>query len=920
VGYTVSFSAEDAVDRALAGGKGANLARLAAGGFDVPPGFIVTTDAYRAFLEHDGLKERAAKELASLRTGDAGSAEAVTAGIRDLITSAEIPAAIAEAIVAGYTELDPNDAHVAVRSSGTAEDLAEASFAGLYDTYLDIRGEQKVLDAVRRCWASLWTARATAYRSDMGFDQLEAALGVVVQTMMPADVAGVMFTANPLTGAVDETVINASWGLGEAVVSGIVNPDEFAVYRETGRVRRRQIATKQVQVVRADSGHGTVEVPVSPEKQDAPSLTDAQAIELAVLGRKVTAHYEGFPQDIEWALADGRFHVLQARPITGVELSWDEDLELFHLGEEPEGAIYTRAWSDDFSIAAITPLYYTTRSKEWSDCYRTSQQLMGHADVAAIRSWKYHKGEAYFSTDMEAAWTKKILPQNLRAGGALNKIPPSRWQEVQEAPFSWFDYARVFARIELLDGRSGAYRYVKSFKERIDRPEARGLSDEELAALTDAEFERHLRYRLDLWKAADDDQWQAFFLYAPFAMGTLADMLVRWYDGDIGQAFTDLLSGLTQRSITLRENHEIWEFGQRIRNSDVLRRLLDEHQGAAFFEALAGHPEGREFLDDYEPWRIKRGHRGAEDRDFSLPRRVDDPMIDYNSFKALMAGDSADPLQQAEQLRAKREQRERDVYPQIERQPLGFLKLQAFRLLQQWSLTFIAHRDDEREYLDLLAYAQRRCFLEMGRRLHARGQIDAVDDVFFLGLEENLDLLHGRASERLCRAKIEGRKRNFLRRQRMEATLPNYIAADGTPALPGELIGMVAAETHSEEGRTILPGVGTSGGIVTGRARVLKNMSEIGTLERGDILVCHATDPGWTPVFMVIGGLVMQTGGVLAHGSCLSREYGLPAVVVPDAINRIEDGSMITLNGDLGRVEIAPDSAPAPAALEAVAG
>lgn len=885
--HTIGLTEEGATEHALVGGKGANLGRLAAAGFEVPPGFVVTTDAYAQVLQ--------------------GEQVADPAQMAERVLSLPVPDDIASAIRDAYDAM--GGGRVAVRSSGTAEDLADASFAGLHDTHLDIEGHDALIDAVRRCWSSLWTARAVAYRGDKGFDHGEARLAVVVQQMVAAESAGVMFTANPITAAVDEIVINAAYGLGEAVVSGLVTPDEITLHRDDLHVRRRSTGEKAQRIDRAD-GPGTVTSDVPEDERAKDVLDDDRAADLADLGRRVTAYYEGFPQDIEWAYADGVFHLLQARPVTGVELCWDEDLEFFHLGaeEDPEhdDFVYSRAWSDDFSIAAVTPLYYTTRSKEWSDCFHDALVLYGHDDAAKIRSWKYHKGEAYYSSNMEAAWIQRLLPPYLRNAGSMNKLPPSWWEQMEQEPFSYTEFLKILARIRMLHGRSGPYAYVGAFRERIDDPEtAHGKTDEELRELSDRQFRAYLDERLELWKQADLDQWGAFFIYAPFAMGTLADLLVRWYDGDIAQAFAELLSGLDAPSITLIENHELWEFGERIRASETLRRALDEHQGAAFFEALKSSEEGQAFLADYEPWKVKRGHRGAADREFLLPRRADDPNIDYTSFKALMAGDGSDPLVKEEEHRAKRRRREADVERAFRSGSFGALKVEAFRLLSQWSLTFMAHRDDEREYLDLLAYTQRRCFMELGRRLAERGLTDEVEDVFFLGLNEGWDLLFGATSERLCRAKIAGRRRNYERRKVQEVLLPPYVGVDGAPALPGENIGMLSADASSEEdGKTVMPGVGTSSGTVTGRARVIGDMADIGTLEQGDILICHATDPGWTPVFLVISGLVMQTGGVLAHGSCLSREYGLPAVVLPQAMSRIEDGATITIDGDLGRVVI----------------
>jgi phosphohistidine swiveling domain-containing protein len=896
----IGFDHDAARDPSVVGGKAANLGRLHQAGFPVPPGFTIGTETYRDFVRAGGLGDRILELVRE--AGDAP--ESAATAVRDLVGSAEMADEVAGAIRSAYRDLGAG-VPVAVRSSGTAEDLDEASFAGQHDTYLHINGEEQVLDAVRRCWASLWSARAVAYRATRGIDPTDVSIAVTVQQLVDAEVAGVLFTANPLTTATDEFVVNATWGLGESLVSGLVTPDEFVLDRDTVQVRRSTLGTKEVRSVR-DDGNGTRTEPTPDDERAVPSLSADQLATLGQIGRAIADEYGGFPTDIEWALADGRFSILQARRITGVEFTWDEDLESFHPDPEVPTDIYTRAWSDDFSIGAITPLYYTTRTKEQEDCYRTAQTLYGHHDVAARRSVKYHKGEQYYNASAEAMWIPKILPPALRNGGSMSKIPPSWWADTAAKPFSWLEYAKIYARIALLDKRVGPYRYVASFRERMaDQEAARGLSDDQLPRLSDRALRRYVEEKAELHKRSDDDQWSAFFFYSPVAMGYLGVLLGKWYDGDAGQAFVELLSGLAEPSITLVENHELWRLGEKIKASPVLRKALEEHAGQAFLDELRTSEEGRAFLAEYEPWRQKRGHRGSADRDILLPRRLDDPMIDYNMFRTLIAADTEDPLTKEIEHRETRRRREDEVYAAIRRGPLGHLRLELFKLLQSWSLGFMAHRDDEREFLDLLAYTLRRSFLEIGRRLVERGLIAERDDVFFLGLEENFELLETGARAELARAKISGRKRAYERRRAMEITLPPYLHTWGTPALPGELIGAIRDDdTSSADGATTLTGTGTSSGTVTGTARVLKDMSLVGTLRDGDILVCYATDPGWTPAFLVIDGLVMQVGGVLAHGSCLSREYGLPAVVVPEAVRRIPDGARITVNGSTGSVVI----------------
>jgi len=313
----VSLGDDRSTEIAVAGGKGASLGRLVKAGFPVPSGFVITTDAYAECIRANDLDAKIEKILVTLDYGDLDALEKETAKIREMIAGCRFPDDLAGKIVGAYDELG-DVPYVAVRSSGTAEDLEGASFAGQYDTYLDIKGGAALLDAVQRCWASMWTARVTVYRQDKGFDHTDAGIAIIVQTMVAADVAGVMFVGNPMNARADEILINASWGLGEAVVSGSVTPDEYIAGRDMA-IKRRTLGGKELQVVRdPKTGVGTVEEPVPATLQGQYTLSDGQLGELADLGRRVMAYYEGLPQDTEWAMADGSFSLLQSRPVSGV--------------------------------------------------------------------------------------------------------------------------------------------------------------------------------------------------------------------------------------------------------------------------------------------------------------------------------------------------------------------------------------------------------------------------------------------------------------------------------------------------------------------------------------------------------------------------------------------------------------------------
>src|SRR6516162_7066620 len=350
------------------GGKGANLGRLANAGFPVPPGFVVDTGAYLAHIE--SIRTDISGALAKISYDDAEALEKAVEQIRGWIIAAGMPANIAAGITNAYAQL--GDVYVAVRSSGTAEDLEGASFAGLHDTYLDIKGADDVLDAVKRDWASLWTARAVAYRKSGGFTEFPS-IAVVVQTMVASEVSGVMFTGNPLNAATDEIMLNASCGLGEAVVQGITTPDEYIIWHKNFKVLEKTLGSKEVEIVRnPETGRGTVQRDADPARRDEFTLTDEAASELAEIGVGVQALYEGFPQDLEWGYADGEFFVLQARPVTGVEFAWDADVTESVQGNSeavPYDNIWSRVFPEEMWTGAISPLMFSWRCWGLNQCH-----------------------------------------------------------------------------------------------------------------------------------------------------------------------------------------------------------------------------------------------------------------------------------------------------------------------------------------------------------------------------------------------------------------------------------------------------------------------------------------------------------------------------------------------------------------------
>jgi len=924
-GFLVALGEDRSVEASVVGGKGASLGKLVKAGFPVPAGFVVATEAYAEFVRANGLSAEIEKILGGIDYANLDQLETETARIRQAIVAGSLPEDIAEAIVRAYAKL--GDAlYVAVRSSGTAEDLEGASFAGLYDTYLDIRGADDLLDAVRRCWGSMWTARVVAYRHSKGFDRGDLGMAVVVQTMVAPDVSGVMFVGNPMNARADETVINASWGLGEAVVSGIVTPDEYVVAGRTLAVKRRSLGTKETQIVRnRQTGHGTVHEPVPAERQARHTLSDEQAGELAEMGRRVAAYYEGLPQDIEWALSGGSFYLLQSRPVTGVDFTWEEDLDLWPDLPEDDDAIWSRAWADMVWHGAITPLFWTTRGK-WMKGIGAGMgmgPMLG--DRGNMRWLRYHRGTVYWDTGVDERFAEMALPPNLRKYAAT-RVHPSRMEKVMQAPFDLDRLMQMHARASErwgggLPDLSTAYKrfrpFVKGgelydarragektpypidrdfFQARVDQDKLKSLEDAEL-------FDRVISIVNGMGATESNLAEEAVAMAAP-PYGTYVDVFLNyiidnWYSGDNENAYTEIISGVPERTQQGHDDYDFWELADTIRRSEKLLGLLGEYEGAAFFAELANHEEGRAFLVKYEDFLEMNGCRGHADRDIYYPRRIEDPMIDYQGLKLLaMAEGIISPDERDEKLQQRREAATAEVIENLAKQPMGEMKVAALKYLLDVTLKSWTWRDDERAMADTMTWSKKLLLCEAGRRAVERGLLEEERDFYFLSFEELRRLLAGTEPVALARAKVKGRAKNFDLFLAHEADTPLYMRG----SLPWE------EEEEAGDGLS-WKGTGTSPGLVTARARVVRSLDGIGRLEKGDVLICNSTDPGWTPVFSIVSGIVAETGGIAAHFSCLSREYGMPAVSLPRAMRLIEDGATITVNGSTGEVRLASEKA-----------
>ncbi|MEU0463554.1 PEP/pyruvate-binding domain-containing protein [Amycolatopsis sp. NPDC006131] len=896
--YIHAFTDPGTPERAVIGGKGLGLVRLAAAGVRVPPGFVVTTASYRDFVAENGLSEEIDGLVRDVDHEDAEALTAATRQIQERIASGALPGGLDERIAKAYSALGTGEeVYVAVRSSGTAEDMGDASFAGLYDSYLDIRGAEDVVDAVRRCWASLWTPRCAAYRKRLGFDHRDAEVAVVVQQMVAADTAGVLFTANPLTERTDEYVVNASWGLGESIASGIVTPDELILDAATLAVKRSTVGSKQWRIDRAAAGSGTSKTATTAQDAARRCLDDATAAELGAQGRRILELCEGIPQDIEWAVSDGELFILQSRDITGAGFLWEEDIESWQSAPDDEETVWSHTWAEAFWTGAVTPLFYSVRGRELRNSDERLFTLWGFDDLAKMRRFKYRRNTVYFSSDADRIYYRNLLPARLRKH-SLDNLPPDWRDEAGAARFDPAKAARMYARVRALTTDHGPLRTIKSVYRFIDdrAAEANSPSAAELRLLSDHELRKEIASKIKLFEDYLTVLRPAFHVYATTAFAILRELLAAWYDGDNPYVFQDLISGLPKRTAMLQEQVDLWELAAELRRSSTVVALLEKStNGAEFFAAVREEPAGADFCSRYDEFMAAHGHRGHQDRDLWYPRRSEDPDIDFQSLRSLVAADSPSPVDNEHRLVAKREEVTAEVIERIRAKPFGSIRAELFKAVLDYIHRFLVLRDDERPFADAITMGKKRAFVELGRRLYERKLIDDPDDFYHLAEYELYDLLDGRVSRRLVRAKVRNRR----------AVFDKFIARSEIPAdyLRGNTPMEVDDGTDTGLEGTFA-GVGMSRGSVTGTARIVGDLRDIGRVRRSEILVCNSTDPGWTPVFGLISGLILEAGGMLSHGACLSREYGLPAVNLPGAMQKIPDGATISVNGDTGRVSV----------------
>ncbi|MGC9521236.1 MAG: PEP/pyruvate-binding domain-containing protein [Anaerolineae bacterium] len=870
--YVLSLTDAKAVDLSSSGGKGASLARLARAGLPVPGGYVVTTAAYRTFVEANDLQGQVEAHIAELREARRPSTlEAASAAIHALFDAGEIPAEIEKAIVQAYTALGDGPA-VAVRSSATAEDLPELSFAGQQETFLNVRGAQAVVAAVKRCWASLWTARAIDYRLRHNVPQDAVDLAVVVQRLVVAEVAGIMFTANPVNNDAEEVVINAAWGLGEAIVAGIVSPDTIIADKGSGTVKHVEIADKDRMTV--PTAAGTETRPVATQKRRARALDDAQVAELVALGRQIEEFY-GTPQDIEWCWAEGEFTIVQSRPITTLRAPVEArtaEVPPPEIWEVPNRrAKYMRNNIVELIPDPMTPLFGTLgrrvinrRMNAWLADFLGKPGLMPDELIIKIHGYAYYNGDF---------GTKEILQILLNSVGIMKRMftgMEARWRKADAT------YQTAVSRYK--DERAP----VQS-------------SDKALSVTTEV---------LD---AAIND-------YAALVSGLIP---AAWISEGL---FTLIYKALIKRrqdppaatfllgfdSVPILGEKSLYDLAKWAVEQPGLAQYLREAPAADIAERRAppaGVPDAswQEWLSRFDAYLDAYGGM-IYDLDFAKPTPADDPTSLIRTLKLFLKGGGTDPY-----ARQKAAAKRRDAETEAVLGRIGGLRRKLFETHLARAQGYAPKREDGLATLGLGYPLIRRQLLGIGERLVAAGAVAKADDVFWLK-EDELRAALSAVDQGVPPAsrvdEVAYRRALWQARKRvtppMSLPMPPKFIRKLFPALGG-----VSRKTHE----LVLRGTPCSPGTVTAPARVLENPADFDTMEPGDVLVAGITTPAWTPLFAMASAVVTDVGGPLSHGSIVAREYGIPAVLgTGNATRRLKTGDRVRVDGSAGTVEILSDA------------
>lgn len=858
-------------DYGLIGAKAANLSSLLASGFSVPEGFVIPILTYNKFLEKLGLQPRIAAIIESIDFDDETSLEGGCREVRELIMGADVEPWVRKEFGDELGTMGAGSLW-AVRSSAVAEDLAEASFAGQQDTFLNVTIDD-IPAYVKRCWASYYNDRAVAYRHNVGMPQTGGGIAVIVQRMVDARSAGILFTRDPMDPEGRNLIIESSWGLGESIASGMVVPDRFHCDRRSGKIVRRDISRKPKAIYLDDRAKGPVEVEEG--RQMEPSLSEEEARELADLGARLEAHFKG-PQDVEWAIEGGKVYLLQSRPITT-------------LGRRAE-TLWTRAYGDEYWSDVTSPLFYSWLGEYLTDVVNhEGARIMGYWDLAEKELLRLHKGHVYFNTEvLEGVFCYN--PRFSRTKELLNYFPAKDQERIANARARLGRRLLAELRIAIIDPDGMINRTDKAYRKWAEgfMSYCRRFDSYELSQYTDSALEE----TFDELEGAFIKHYKLIrYGMVTHSIGTnliLKRWLMDWLGDRNGELYSRLISGLPDNK-TIKTNIALARLASSARGDPVAREYIMKLTSPEFLEVVRSDPRFEPFRKELSSFLEAYGCR-SHTRELYFPRWADDPALVVDIVRSLSQAPDLDLDRMERERIADRERAEKEVLDKMRAMKGGLARRKIVKVVLGYAQTYLQFRENQRFYLDHILLRTRRLFMEYGRRFYAYGLIDRQEDIFFLSKEEIFQMAReGAADKAEVKAMIASRRKEF---DRWRNRLP-----------PKFLKGKVEFDDGVYElGDVVrIPGTSASPGLVKGVVRVVESIERLAEIREDEILVTSNTDPGWTAVFSKIGGLVTETGGILSHGAVVSREYGIPAVTaVKGATKILKTGQKVTLDGNEG--------------------
>ena len=897
----------------LLGGKGAQLAALTRAGFAVPPGFVVTTDAFRAFIDVDGLRARIGDLTQPSNADDPDRLIATARAVSQLLDQQPLPKRLEQEILNGYRNLasrcdafardatrpftpatDPAPLPVAVRSSATVEDLPDVSFAGGQETYLNVSGEMALLTAIRRCWSSLWSARARTYLTRRGIDPAAVDVAVVVQQMVASDAAGVLFTINPVTGSRQEMVINAAWGLGDAIVGGRVTPDTIVVDKKTDLVAHSTVGDKNVMSVLTNGG--TEDVQVDTHRRLQPVLRSEQVAVLTGLGRALETHF-GMPQDVEWALARERILILQSRPITAAgtrledvvprEPSAPGDDNWPALDERPpqDFDLWTQANVGEIWPQPVSPLVWSAVPFVVGTTTRYALRALESSRMESIQWAKRLYGRAYYNEGALAY----VLSEEVGLPGSFVDAAVGSRRTASLQSDRRFDFLRLarrlpfWVRIIWSQLRSGPK--LEALFPEIDR-QVVGFAERSAQHLSDRELWDELTERIDAFIQVMNVSTE-LSISSMVAFGMLQDLTIRWCKrSDLAHDLIASLSGIRSAEMGIA----LWEMAQWLSRAGLADIILDKDPKAAL-QQLRQTPEASPLIGMLDAFLLRHGHHCPNEGEWLHPRWAEAPeQVVEVVASYLRARERIDPAAAAARQQLRREQAILSA-----KAHLSIAQRAVFLLVLRRTQRLVQLRENGKNCYVQASYPVRRTYALFGQRWFDRGWLAAPDDIFFLTMPEVERIVQSGSPDLVGLdppTLVAERRRAFEYWFTVEA--PDVVGPDRRPSLAQAT---VDSSTH------VLHGIPVSGGIARGTVRVVADPAEARLLQPGDILVTRAIDPGWTPLFPLLAGIVVEVGGQLSHAAIVAREYGLPAVAnAQHATCRLRTGQIVTVDGTIGKV------------------